>query len=98
MPNPWTVKIAAGETRDAALYINRKGRLKIEISTQDGSNRLSEAWWITWGIGSISSLGQKVDQFETRIPVNYWKGIVAAKLRARAAESDTVLTCYFWEK
>jgi hypothetical protein len=91
MPNPYKIKIPAGETRDAGFYVNRTGTLDVVIRTRDESNVLDEVWWITWGVGGISSLGRKHEQFTTKIPVRWWKGIVTAKLRARAVGSDTLL-------
>ena len=85
------VKIAAGATADAAFFVNMTGKLNVAIRTRDGSNELPEAWWITWGFGAISSLGAKQDSFETPIPVKWWKGVVSAKLRAKAGPSDTIL-------
>jgi hypothetical protein len=85
------VKISAGATADVAFFVNMSGKLLIAIRTRDGSNEIPEAWWITWGFGGISSLGAKKDSFETPIPVKWWKGVVSARLRARAGPSDTVL-------
>ena len=84
------VKIKRGSTADVARYVNVKGTLNILIRTRDGKNELPAVWWIKWSVGTVSQLGKQKDRFITKIPVDWWKGIVSAKLRATAS-SDTIL-------
>lgn len=86
------VKIPAGQTVNVAQYVNMSGTLNILIRTRDGSNHLPACWWIAWGFGSVSQLGEHKDHFTTDIPVSWWRGVVHAKLRASADDTDTVLT------
>jgi hypothetical protein len=88
----FVVRVPANETVDVAYFINQSATLYIQIQTEDGSNDLLDAWWIKWGTGSVSHLGAQRGVFETKVPINGLKGVLAAKLRAHA-RANTLLHC-----
>jgi hypothetical protein len=89
-----TIKVAKGQTADVWYGANVAGKLHLAVRTRDGRNKMN-MWWITWGVGSTTSLGEWGPNGDIDIPITWWKGVVSAKLRGTAAE-DTVI--YLSEK
>ncbi len=85
------IKIPAGQTATLGPYVNSTGTVNIIIKTRDGTDEVPEMWWITWGLGKNVSLGKRQGSFHFPVPIKLWKGIFAAKLRARAGSSDTII-------
>lgn len=84
------INLSAGETKDVWFGVNLTGKLTIGIRTQDGINA-ADFWWITWGVGSVKNLGAFSNVQTIEIPISLFKGVISAKLRARAAQSPTVV-------
>jgi hypothetical protein len=89
MAEPLAVRLAAGTQGDLWAGFNVTGQVHLLVRSRTGENRIN-VWWITWGVGSVHNLGQQSGSVRLTIPINWWKGIVSAKLRASAVV-DTVV-------
>ena len=86
---PQIIKIPKGQTRDVWFGANVTGKVHLAIRTRDGRNKMN-MWWLTWGVGSTTNLGELGPNSNLDIPITWWKGVVSAKLRGTAAD-DTVV-------
>ncbi len=90
MSSPYIKKLPAGGHHTVLQYFNMSGSVLIVIRTQNGDNIIPNCWWIN-GLGIVSNLGKKTDQFTTKIAWN--KLFLGAKLRVATAQK-TVLYIY----
>src|ERR1700722_2175302 len=79
------IKIAKGQTMDIWFGANVSGKLHLSVRTRDGKNKMN-IWWVTWGVGSTTNIGNWGPDGSLDIPITWWKGVVSAKLRGVAAE------------
>jgi hypothetical protein len=86
---PIEVKVPAGSQADLWTGINVKGTVHLLVRTRSG-NDTAKLWWVTWGIGSVTQLGNVTGRQDVAIPIAWWRGVVSARLRAEASE-DTVI-------
>jgi hypothetical protein len=84
-----TIKIPKGQTVDIWFGVNVSGKLHLAVRTRDGRNKIN-MWWLTWGVGSTTAIGDWGPNGDLDIPITWWRGVVSAKLRGTAAE-DTVV-------
>jgi len=86
---PIEIRIPGGGQADLWSGINVGGEIHLLIRNRSGSNSL-RAWWITWGISTVRQLGLLTDAQTLVVPIRWWQGLIAARLRA-AADQDTVV-------
>lgn len=86
---PQVIKIPKGQTMDVWFGANVTGKVHLAIRTRDGHNKMN-MWWLTWGVGSTTNLGELGPTGDLDIPIRWWKGVVSAKLRGTAS-TDTVI-------
>jgi hypothetical protein len=86
---PQVIRIARGQTADIWFGANVSGKLHLSIRTRDGKNQMN-IWWLTWGVGSTTNIGNWGPSGDLDIPITWWKGVVSAKLRGTATQ-DTVV-------
>ncbi len=83
------IRISKGQSADLWFGANVTGKVHLSIRTRDGRNKLN-MWWITWGVGSTSQVGDWGPSGDLEIPITWWKGTVSAKLRGKASD-DTIV-------
>ena len=84
------IPITANGTETVWWGANVTGRIYYAIRNEDSSNRAT-AWWILYGTGNIRDIGEIGSEGHLEIPITWWKGIVAARLRIHAGASRTIV-------
>lgn len=83
------VRIPAGKSADVWWGVNVGGNINYVIRTRDGSDTI-KLWWIKWPLGTIDEIGLRSGSGHVKIPIAWWRGVVAAKLRA-SSDVDCVM-------
>lgn len=91
-PGIWAekeIRISAGHSVDIWWGVNVSGNIYYIIRSRDGNNTV-KFWWVKWGTGWTETVGPRSNSGTLRIPISFFKGVLAAKLRA-SSDVDAVV-------